>query len=458
MSIPITKETLLKYDIPGPRYTSYPTAPVWTEDVTDQTYIEKLKQFGASDKTLSLYIHVPFCQALCNYCGCNVLIRTREEKYGDEYLKYLFKEIDLVVQHIGQRKKIKQFHWGGGTPTYLNERQIEQLFNKVKENFDIDLDEEAAIEVDPRTIDQHKLIRLREIGFNRISMGVQDFNDEVQKEVNRIQPFDKVKKLVEWCRELKFKSINFDLIYGLPYQTVITFEETIDQVIQLKPDRIALYSFAYIPWLKKHQNKIKKEAMPTADQKVDIFLHARDQLMGAAYQAIAMDHFALNEDELAKAFNSGKLYRNFMGYTVKPADEYIGLGLTSIGYLENAYVQNHRILKDYYQALDNHQLPVERGKVLTEDDKARQWTINTLICQFKISKDEFQKRFDTEFDVYFAEEQKHLKQCVEDGLIVLEENEIKVTDLGKIFIRNVCMGFDYYLRQKDAYQRFSKTV
>ncbi len=458
MSVPITKETLLKYDIPGPRYTSYPTAPVWTEDIKNSDYIEKLDQFGKTNKTLSLYIHIPFCQTLCSYCGCNVVIREQKNKYGDEYLKYLFKEIDLVTKHIGEKKIIKQFHWGGGTPTYFNEEQIERLFEKVQQNFIIDSEGEVAIEIDPRTIDKSKVKKLRNLGFNRISMGVQDFNQNVQKAVNRIQFFEIVKEFNDWCREFKFNSVNFDLIYGLPHQTPTSFQDTIAKVIQLKPDRIALYSFAYIPWMKKHQNKMDRGSLPTPDQKIDIFLNSREQLMNFGYQAIAMDHFALKGDELATAFNDGRLYRNFMGYTIKPADEYIGLGSTSIGFLENSFVQNHKILKDYYGALNKNELPVERGKVLTADDQIRQWTINTLICQFMVNKIEFQKRFNLRFDTYFSLEQEHLQQCVADKLITVERDAIKVTELGKIFIRNVCMGFDYYLRQKNSHKRFSRTV
>jgi len=458
VSVPITKETLLKYDIAGPRYTSYPTAPTWSEEVQEKNYIQKLKDFSRSDKTLSLYIHIPFCQTLCSYCGCNVVIREQKDKYGDEYLNYLFKEIDLLARYVGPKKKVKQFHWGGGTPTYFNENQIKRLFTKVQHTFDVDLKGEIAIEIDPRTIDKHKVKKLRKIGFNRISMGVQDFNADVQRAVNRIQSFEIVKEFNDWCRELKFDSVNFDLIYGLPHQTPASFKDTIEQVIQLKPDRIALYSFAYIPWMKKHQNKMDKAVLPTPDQKIDIFLNSRDQLMDSGYQAIAMDHFALKEDELAKAFDAGRLYRNFMGYTVKPADEYIGLGLTSIGFLENSYFQNHKVLKDYYGSLDKEELPIERGKILTKDDQIRRWAINALICQFEVSKIKFTEEFNLKFDDYFGEEKEHLKQCVEDELIVFEEEAIKVTELGKIFIRNVCMGFDYYLRQKDAHKRFSRTV
>jgi len=458
MSVVIDKSTIQKFDIPGPRYTSYPTAPVWSNEVDEQVYIQKLKDFGRSSKTLSLYIHVPFCQTMCTFCGCNVVIRSQDDKYGDEYLKYLFKEIDLVAHYIGSKKSVKQFHWGGGTPTYFSEEQIERLFHKVRENFAIDLNSEIAIEIDPRTIDQSKVKKLKSLGFNRISMGVQDFDLKVQKAVNRVQPYGLVKEFYDRCRALEFKSVNFDLIYGLPHQTRESFSDTVSQVIALKPDRIALYSFAYVPWLKKHQSKIDTSVLPPNDVKLDIFLQARNQLLGGGYQAIAMDHFALKEDEMARAFNQGTLYRNFMGYTVKPADEYIGLGLTSIGFLENTFVHNHKALPEYYARLAENRLPVEKGKVLSMDDRIRQWTINALMCQFQIDKQVFKRRFHVSFDEYYSVEQGHIDQCVEDQLISIENEKIKVTELGKIFIRNVCMGFDRYLQKNDTPMKFSRTI
>lgn len=458
MSISIDKQTILKFDVPGPRYTSYPTAPIWKDDVNESVYIEKLKAFGQTQKTLSLYFHIPFCETMCSFCACSVVLRKKDEKYGDEYLKHLFKEIELVSKYIGKKPKVRQFHWGGGTPTFLNESQIERLFRKTQEHFDIDLSGEVAIEIDPRTIDHSKLKTLKTLGFNRVSMGVQDFDPNVQEEVNRIQPYEVVKDFYNWCRELKFHSVNFDLIYGLPEQTKETFGDTVSKVVALKPDRIALYSFAYVPWLKKHQTKIVKEQLPETDEKLDIFLNARDKFLTNGYEAIAMDHFALKNDELAKAFHEGNLYRNFMGYTVKPADEYIGMGLTSIGFLENTFIQNHKELPAYYAFLKEGKLPVERGKELNRDDQIRQWTISKLMCQFCIDKGEFERKFQAPFDEYFFDEQKTIDDCVNDGLIEVTSEKIEATELGKIFIRNVCMGFDFYLKQKKAPHQFSRTV
>ncbi len=453
----ITKEILLKYDTPGPRYTSYPTVPEWLNEVPPVVYKTKLNAFGQSPKTLSLYIHLPFCESLCSFCGCNVAIRKKEEKYGNEYLDFIFQEMDLISASMRVKKCVRQLHWGGGTPTFLNEDQLERLFKKIQNSFDIDFNAEIAIEIDPRTIDRSKLKKLRGLGFNRISLGVQDFDPQVQKAVNRIQPFELVEHCSLLCRELKFQSMNFDLIYGLPDQTRKSFQPTIEKVMQLRPDRIALYSFAYVPWLKKHQNKLIADDLPTSDEKLEIFLQSRQQLLQNGYRAIAMDHFALETDEMAQAFNEGTLYRNFMGYTIKPADEYVGLGVSSIGFLENTYVQNHKTIPQYYASLKQNELPVERGKILSLDDQIRRWVINHLMCRFEIDKNDFRRSFQQEFDSYFQKEQDHLIQCVEDELIFLSSDGIKVTELGKIFIRNVCMGFDWYLRQSQG-QRFSRTV
>ena len=452
------KNTLQKYDVAGPRYTSYPTAPQWTEEVTADVYTSALKAFGVNDKTLSLYIHIPFCESLCYFCACNKVIRAREDKVGDEFLTYLFKEIDMVAGHIKKRKLIRQLHWGGGTPTYLSETQIERLFEKIRTVFDIDLNEEIAIEIDPRTVTLGKLKVLRRLGFNRISMGVQDFDEKVQDDINRIQPFDEVARVHQWCRELEFESVNYDLVYGLPYQTRETFKKTVDLVVGLKPDRIALYSFAYVPWLSKPQNKFNLEAIALHDEKLDIFLQSRENLLANGYQSIAMDHFALKTDAMARAFNEGNLHRNFMGYTLKPADEYIGIGPSAIGYVEKTYVQNTKILPDYYEAIAQSRLPVERGKRLDQDDLIRRWVINSLMCQFEVDKQLFFDTFGYEFEDYFSQEGKHVHDCIEDGLIKENSRHIKVTDLGKIFVRNVCMGFDRYLRQKNGHQRFSRTV
>lgn len=454
----INKDIIRKLDVSGPRYTSYPTAPQWQQEIGNNEYLEALKAFSKTDKTLSLYFHIPFCQTLCTYCGCNVVIRKQEDRFGDTYLDHLDKEIDLITGVIGTKRQVKQLHWGGGTPTFLNAGQIKRLYGKIKKSFKIEKNAEVAIEIDPRTIDRKKLQLLKKVGFNRVSFGVQDFNEDVQKAVNRIQPFDMVEQTTRWVRELKFSSVNFDLIYGLPYQSVASFSDTVQKVIGLKPDRIALYSFAYVPWLKKHQNKLDIESLPKQDVKLDIFLSARDEFLAHGYKAIAMDHFALRTDELSKAFNSGNLYRNFMGYTVKPADEYIGLGVTSIGFLQSAYFQNEKALPKYYEKLDQGKPAVERGLILSDDDRKRQWVINSLMCHFKLSFNEYQQKFNERFNDYFGYEINHIAQCMIDGLLISVDGGYLVSDLGKLFVRNICMGFDVYLRNSQTAGKYSRTI
>lgn len=454
----IDKSTILKFDRPGPRYTSYPTAPEWSPQIQSDTYRTALRQFGQSGKTLSLYIHIPFCETLCYFCACTMNVRKANPKYGDEYLEYLKKEVEFLADAIGPKVKVKQLHWGGGTPSYLTETQMETLYQITAEHFDIDKTGEIAIEIDPRRVTRRKMEVLRRLGFNRISIGVQDFDPTVQKAVNRIQPFEMVKEFHTWCRELKFPSVNYDLIYGLPKQTPQSFNATVRKVIELKPDRIALYSFAYLPWLKKHHNKFSASDLPSNDQKLDIFLSAREQFTQKGYELIAMDHFALHNDELAKAFRDGDLNRNFMGYTVKPADEYIGLGTSAIGFLQNTYFQNYKTIPEYYRFLKQDELPIERGKVLSEDDKIRQWVIRSLMCRFKIDKAEFARAFGSAFDQYFKDEDAHIRYCLAEGLLTQNEKGLQATELGKIFVRNIAMGFDWYLRQAKPQERFSKTV
>ncbi|MBL8014234.1 MAG: oxygen-independent coproporphyrinogen III oxidase, partial [Candidatus Omnitrophica bacterium] len=304
----------------------------------------------------------------------------------------------------------------------------------------------------------NKLALLRKLGFNRVSMGVQDFDNQVMEVVNRQQPYDMVKTVTEECRGLGFRSVNFDLIYGLPKQTQQTFRQTMQHVLELRPDRIALYNFAYVPWLQKHQTKLEEQDFPGNDAKLDIFLLAREQLLSNGYQAIAMDHFALATDEMARAFHDGKLYRNFMGYTVKPADEYIGLGVSAISFLENTFIQNVKILGDYYRYLADAELPVERGKILSDDDIIRRWVILELMCHFQINKTYFYKKFQQSFEGYFEFEQPHISKCVADGLIEHDADCLVVTELGRLFIRNICMGFDIYLRKNTQQKRFSRTV
>jgi len=452
----LTKEIINQFNVPGPRYTSYPTAPEWKDIVSQDDYKNILKVFGTKDKTLSVYVHIPFCESLCFYCGCNIKINTNHA-VAEPYLKTLYTEIEMTAKALGSKKKITQFHIGGGTPTFLTPEQLKEMFETFQKYFEIDLiNSEIAIEVDPRTTSEEHLVMLRGLGFNRISMGLQDFNPKVQKAVHRIQSFELVEKLIKRSRELGFISVNVDLIYGLPHQTMDSFSKTIDQVIALKPDRIALYSYAHLPKLIAHHKLIHEKDLPGADEKLGIFMMATEKLTKELYLAIAMDHFALKTDEMAKAFVSGTLHRNFMGYTLKPADEYLGFGVSAIGFIENTYIQNIKNIENYSAAVAQGQFPITRGKKLNQDDLIRQWVINRLMCQFQLDKNEFKNKFDVEFDDYFSVLKSDIKALQIQNLITEKKALLTVTELGKLFVRNVSMVFDAYL--KSGHREFSKTV
>lgn len=451
------KDIIEKYNVPGPRYTSYPTVPEWSDEIDAALYAKQLRAFGKSDKGLSLYIHIPFCESMCYYCACMVQIRKQKPAFGDEYLDYLFKEIDMLVAETGLHKSIHQLHLGGGTPTFLSEAQLQRLMDKITAVFRIPENAELAIEIDPRSVDVSKMLFLKGLGFNRVSMGIQDFDPEVQKSINRIQSFESVKALTETCHFLGFESINYDLIYGLPKQTVASFQKTIEMVKSLRPDRIALYSFAFLPWMAKHR-LIEEKNLPQTDEKLDIFLQARNSFLESGYHAIGMDHFALEEDEMTKAYHKGVLHRNFMGYTLQHTEDFIGLGVSSIGFVNESYIQNTKQLKRYYQLLDAGKFPVERGKLLHNDDRIRRWLIQSIMCRFSINKNEFKQEFARNFDDYFEKEAVHIGECCSEGLLKETSEGWEVSELGKLFVRNICMGFDWYLCRQEGHRRFSKTI
>jgi oxygen-independent coproporphyrinogen III oxidase len=454
----LTKEIINKFNIEGPRYTSYPTAPVWTKDYTHSSYILTLKRLASEKKPLSLYLHIPFCEKRCYFCACNVVIKKQNVKFGDTYLDYLEKEIAMVTSILGEGYPVKQIHIGGGTPTYLSDVQLTRLGNMLSDAFNLDDIYEQSIEVDPRSVDPARLDFIRTLGFNRISFGIQDMNPKVQDAINRHHTLEEIDMLMYAAKELKFLSVNCDLIYGLPFQSRNDFKHTVDQIISLKPDRIALYSFALVPWLHSHQKLISEDSLPDADTKLDLFLQSREQFLESGYTSIAMDHFALATDDLATAFDKGTLYRNFMGYTTLATDDYLGLGVSSIGYAGNSFIQNTKDLKEYYALIDSGVLPTERGYSLSEDDLMRQWIIHHLMCSFKIDKIQFQTQFNVAFDESFSDCATHLKQCEVDGLLLIQGNDIVVTDLGKLFVRNIAMGFDAYFDSQKKVQQFSKTV
>jgi len=458
--IPVDIELLKKYDKAGPRYTSYPTAPYFHEGVDDKVFLSHIQhdEQTIEKRDLSLYFHIPFCDTLCYFCGCNMMV-TRNQKKIEQYIDYLEKEIQLLKPHIGDDRKVKQLHWGGGTPTHLSPEQIRRLGSIIHKYFDFREDAEVGVEIDPRELTRDHMVALSEVGFNRCSMGIQDFDEKVQQTVNRIQPERITRDAVGWARELGFTSINLDLMYGLPFQNLKTYGETIDTVLTMHPDRLAVFNYAHLPNMIKHQNLIKSEWLPSGDQKLELLKLSIEKLNDAGYVYIGMDHFAKPEDELTVAMQNGTLYRNFQGYSTHAGINLFAIGITSIGMLSDIYVQNYKRLEDYYQSIDEGRLPVMRGVTLNVDDQLRREVITELMCNFRLNKSFFEEKYNIQFDDYFAEALENLKSFEDDNLILLGEKQLKVTDIGRLLIRNIAMNFDYYLMKKQGEKpQFSRTV
>lgn len=455
-------EVVQRFDRPGPRYTSYPTAVEFHDGVGESVYREHLARANRehAGEPLSLYVHIPFCAKHCSYCGCHV-ISTPKREVAAQYLDYLGRELELAADLLPERRKLIQMHWGGGTPTYLEPAQLEQLFDRVTRHFELLPDSERAIEVDPRVTTPAHLETLARLGFNRLSFGVQDFTPEVQAAIGRGQTFEQTRTLMESARRVGFADgINLDLVYGLPLQTEATFRASLDLVTQLRPDRLAIYSFAFVPWIRPNQKKIDEAALPHREAKMALYFAALEKLLAAGYEPIGMDHFALPGDELARAARAGRLDRNFMGYTVKPSNAMIAFGVSGIGEVEGGFFANEKKLSRYYEALDSGRLPIERGYQLDADDRIRQYVIRQLMCNFKVVKAEVGKRFGIDFDSYFAAALESLDEVRAEGFVVVEEEAVTVTPPGRLFVRNVCMAFDRYLEAKRAANRpvFSRTV
>jgi oxygen-independent coproporphyrinogen-3 oxidase len=456
--IPITAELLRKHDRPGPRYTSYPTAIEFNSAVGEEQYREKLAAADAHpDEPLSLYFHLPFCQERCTFCGCHVNITKRTER-ASEYLGYLHREIDLVARQLPHRRKVVQFHWGGGTPTYHSPEELRSLHQTVADRFEILPGAEVAIEVDPRVTTHAHVDALRDMGFNRISMGVQDFTPEVQAIINRYQTLEGTRDLFQYCRLRGFDSINIDLIYGLPLQTPETFGAALDNVIALRPDRVAMYSFAFVPWKQGNQRTMTEDMMLPPEQKVELYLLGLRKFTAAGYLQIGMDHFALATDELARAQAGRVLHRNFMGYTTKPARDSIAFGVSGIGDLQGAYVQNIKDQEAYYEAIRNGRLPTLRGVLLSRDDEIRRVIINSLMCNFWLDPHAIEARFGLDFGREFAPELEVLRIQEQEGFVHVAPEAIEVTPLGRVFIRNICMIFDQYLKRDGDKPVFSRTI
>ncbi len=443
-------ELLQKYDRPGPRYTSYPTAVEFHDGVGAAAYADHLDAAAARSGPLGFYLHLPFCEERCLFCGCNVVI-TKRRDIAARYLDHLTNEIAHVGDRLNRTRPIAQYHWGGGTPTYYAPDELRRIHAAVTAHFDFEPDAEMAIEVDPRVTTSAHLEVLRELGFNRLSMGVQDFDESVQEAIGRIQPHEMTVELVARARELGFDSVNIDLIYGLPRQMPHGFEHTLELVSDLRPDRIALYSYAHVPWLKGHQRKIVESEMPPPAIKLGLYQSALDTFRAHGYHAIGMDHFALPDDAMTLAAEAGTLGRNFMGYTVKHASDLIACGVSGIGEVDGAYFQNRRKLIDYERAIDDAGLAVDRGYLLTDDDRVRRAVIASIMCSFRVDL--------ADHETDFTNELAALQPMVEDGLVTIDGKRISITETGRLFVRNVCMEFDAHLRRhRDDKQRFSRTV
>lgn len=460
LSPAVTAELMRRYDRQGPRYTSYPTAVEFQEDLDADVYADLLTAAGErASEPLSVYIHLPFCEERCLFCACHVIITPHYEKTVP-YLDLLRREIDLVADHLAQRRQISQLHLGGGTPTYHRPDDLAELLDFLFERFDRRDDAELAVEVDPRVTTFEHLDVLAAHGFNRVSMGVQDFTPRVQEAVNRVQSVEQTRALIDYARGKGFRGINVDLIYGLPLQSTESFAQAVEQVISMGVDRLAIYSFALVPWMRAHQNKISEDDLPGRDLKLELFAVAREKLLNAGYEPIGMDHFARPDDELFRARQEHRLRRNFQGYSVIPASDVIGLGISAIGDVQGSYVQNEKKLSSYGEALEAGRLPVYRGVARSADDEVRRDVIHELMCNFRVEFAAIEARHGIEFPEYFAGELAALAAHEADGMVEVGADAIEVTPVGELFVRNLAMCFDRYLRdQKDPDKPvFSRTV
>jgi oxygen-independent coproporphyrinogen-3 oxidase len=461
MSIAITPELLRRFDVPGPRYTSYPTADRFVEAFGPGDLVNALEQRRAGPAALasplSVYVHVPFCEQLCYYCACNKIITKRHER-GAEYLRALAREIDLYVSHLGLGQAVTQLHLGGGSPTFLNDEELGALIAMLRRSFDLVPGGERSIEIDPRTVDTTRLANIATLGFNRISFGVQDFEPAVQQAVHRVQPYEQVADLMEAARSTGFESINVDLIYGLPLQTPETFARTLDKVVQIRPDRIALYGYAHLPDRFKPQRRIHSADLPGGGSKLAMLSQALERLQQAGYVYIGMDHFALPNDALAVARRQGRLHRNFQGYSTQPDCDLIGLGVSAIGRVGATYSQNAKTLEEYTDDLDHGRLPVARGLALSRDDLARRAVIMSLMCQGQVVYESIELACLLDFREYFEPELELLREYEAMGLVQVDESGIQVTATGWYVVRAIAMIFDRHLQADRSRARFSRII
>ncbi|MFI5280889.1 MAG: oxygen-independent coproporphyrinogen III oxidase [Gemmatimonadales bacterium] len=457
----VTAQLLARYDRPGPRYTSYPTAIEFSDGFAREEYEARLAQAdGLGDAPLSLYVHLPFCRERCLFCGCHVIIAKRHQ-VATPYLELLGREVDLLAERLPNRRRFAQLHLGGGTPTYFTPAELTWFLKRLLLRFRPLPGAELAVEVDPRVTTTAHVDALADVGFNRMSLGVQDLTPDVQQAIGRVQTLDQMATLVEHARKRGFRGINVDLIYGLPLQTPDTFERTVESVIALGADRAAVYSFAYVPWVRGHQKRIDVNKLPNRDTKASLFAVARERFLEAGYEPIGMDHFARPDDELAKAKREGRLRRNFQGYATIPGEDVLGLGISAIGDVRGAYVQNEKKLSIYGEAITAGRLPVAKGLARTFDDEVRRAIIEELMCNFRVDTEAFAQRHEIDFASYFAQDLALLEEPQREGLVSITPGRIEATPVGELFVRNLAMCFDRYQREKhDAEARpvFSRTV
>lgn len=450
-------DLIRKYNVPGPRYTSYPPATHFTDEVDKDALMESIRCNNETQRDLSLYYHLPFCESLCWFCGCTTVITTDHSRSG-EYLKVIDREMDLMKEHLNPKRKVVQVHLGGGTPTFLHPDEIRRLGENIRERFTISSDVEAGAEIDPRRITRDSIEALKEAGFNRASMGVQDHNPEVQKAVHRIQPYEMTKQAIDWLRACDFQSLNVDLIYGLPNQTVASFEKTLDDTLKLEPDRLAVFSYAHVPWIKPAQ-KILQDRMnlPTPETKLQLLKLTIEKLTAEGYVYIGMDHFAKENDELRIAQRNKTLQRNFQGYSTRGGVDIYAFGMSSISQSQDAYWQNLKELPDYTASVEAGKLPIHRGYILTPEDHLRRRTIMRLMCDLELDYAHMSELLDLDFESHYEQELASLADMEADGLIEKSSTGLVVTELGRLLIRNIAMRFDAYQAERKE-GRFSKTI
>ncbi|AGM41640.1 oxygen-independent coproporphyrinogen III oxidase [Spiribacter salinus M19-40] len=459
--LPLERDLLRRYDVTGPRYTSYPTAAQFTEAFDAERYRQQVAWSNEDPmpRPLSLYVHVPFCRTVCFYCACNKVI-TANYRRAEQYLERLIDELDLQAALFDDDRPVEQLHLGGGTPTYFTDDDLARLITAINDRFPLaaPADREFSIEVDPRTVDRARIAQLAELGFNRLSLGVQDFDADVQKAINRIQGVQDTADVVAEARAQGFHSVNLDLMYGLPLQTPERLSRTLDAVLDIRPDRIALYNYAHMPEMFRIQRQIRDGSLPAAEEKLTLLIEAMQRLAGAGYRYIGMDHFALPGDELAQAAEDGTLHRNFQGYATRPDLDLIGLGASSIGQIGDAYSQNRRDPESHATAVSAGELPVWRGVELTADDRLRRDVIQSVMCQGTIDFEAVGERHGIVFNQYFGDALEALTPLVDDGLVTIGERSLQVTDRGQFFLRNVAMPFDAYLAEASNARRFSRVI